>query len=207
MKARALLNAPAVFWVLLCLPAVPMLNSLLTSDNPRIIHILVHPTGEFAARFLIIAMMITPLTLLLPGWRGPRWLLRRRRYLGVAAFGYAAAHTAFYLVDKGWLAAGATELAKTYIWTGWLAFLIFAPLAVTSTDGWIKALGPQRWKTVQRTVYGAAVLTLIHWASLHGWRSWAPAAIHFGPLILLEAYRLHWNLARRRRAIPAAPAE
>ena len=39
---------------------------------------------------MIIAMMITPLTLLLLGWRFPRWLLLRRRYLGVAAFGYAA---------------------------------------------------------------------------------------------------------------------
>ena len=50
---------------------------------------------------MIIAMMATPLTLLLPGWRGPRWLTRRRRYLGVAAFAYALAHTLLYLVDEG----------------------------------------------------------------------------------------------------------
>ncbi len=28
-----------------------------------------------------------------------------------------------------------SENSKLYIWTGWLAFLIFVPLAITSTDG------------------------------------------------------------------------
>jgi sulfoxide reductase heme-binding subunit YedZ len=126
-------NNHYVFWAILSIPAIPMLADLITSDNPRIIHILVHPTGEFAARFLIIALMITPLMILLPKWRGPRWLMRRRRYIGMAAFGYAAAHTLFYLIDKSATAFTSAEIGKTLIWTGWLAFLIFIPLAITST--------------------------------------------------------------------------
>lgn len=190
---KRFLNHPWTFWALLSLPAIPMIAGL-ASGEPRAVHRLLHPTGEFAARFMIIAMMITPLMLLLQGWRGPRWLLRRRRYLGVAAFGYALAHTVLYLLDEGAMAFTTAELAKTWIWTGWLAFLIFVPLAVTSTDGWVRRLG-RRWKTLQRWVYGAAVLTLVHWAALHDWGGIGPALVHFGPLAALEAYRV-WSRVR-----------
>ncbi len=199
------LNNHYVFWAILSIPAIPMLADLMTSDNSRIIHGLVHPTGEFAARFLIITLMITPLMLLLPQWRGPRWLMRRRRYIGVAAFGYAAAHTVFYLIDKGAIAVTNAELGKTLIWTGWLAFLIFVPLAITSTDGWVRRLGTS-WKPLQRWVYAAAVLTLLHWAVLHNWGGSVPALIHFGPLIALETYRIWWVLNRPRRAQSARTA-
>jgi sulfoxide reductase heme-binding subunit YedZ len=142
-------------------------------------------------------MMITPLVMLLKGWRGPRWLMKRRRYLGVAAFGYALLHTVLYLLDEGAIAFTGGEISKLYIWTGWLAFLIFVPLAVTSTDGWVRSMGP-KWKALQRFVYAAAVLTLIHWASLHNWGGVGPALVHFVPLGLLETYRLWSNISRRQ---------
>ncbi|ASP22448.1 protein-methionine-sulfoxide reductase heme-binding subunit MsrQ [Antarctobacter heliothermus] len=192
---KSFLNHPYTFWAVLCLPAIPMVAGL-TSGDPKAVHQLLHPTGEFAARFMIIAMMITPLMMLLKGWRGPRWLMKRRRYLGVAAFGYAALHTVLYLIDEGAGAFAGGELAQTYIWTGWLAFAIFVPLAVTSTDGWVRQLGP-RWKTLQRFVYGAAVLTLVHWAALHDWGGIGAAMVHFVPLAALEGYRLWSNMQRR----------
>ena len=197
-KLKSFLNHPYTFWVILCLPAIPMIMGL-TSGEPNAVHRMLHPTGEFAARFLIIAMMITPLTILLRDWRGPRWLKKRRRYLGVAAFGYALFHTILYLIDKGVLAFGTAEISQLEIWTGWLAFLIFVPLAITSTDGWVRSMGP-RWKTLQRAVYGAAVLTLIHWAALHDWGGIGPALVHFLPLGLLEAYRIWYKM--RVKAVP-----
>ncbi|MBX2805062.1 MAG: ferric reductase-like transmembrane domain-containing protein [Hyphomicrobiales bacterium] len=195
------LNNHYVFWAILSIPAIPMLVALIGGDNPRIFHILVHPTGEFAARFLIITMMISPLMILLPKWRGPRWLMRRRRYIGVAAFGYAVAHTLFYLIDKGAIAVSVNELSKALIWTGWLAFLIFIPLAITSTDGWVRRLGTS-WKPLQRWVYAAAALTLLHWAVLHNWSGAVPALVHFAPLIALQAYRVWWIYNRPNRARP-----
>lgn len=193
---KSILNHPYTFWALLSLPAIPMIAGL-TSGDPEALHDLLHPTGEFAARFMIVAMMITPLTMLFKGWRGPRWLMKRRRYLGVAAFGYAALHTVLYLIDEGSIAFSGGEISKLYIWTGWLAFLIFVPLAVTSTDGWIRKLGPT-WKTLQRFVYGAAVLTLLHWAALHDWGGIGAALVHFGPLAALEAYRIGRTIQRRQ---------
>ena len=193
--------SPYWLWGLLSLPALGMTYDLVTTTNPRIYHILVHPTGEFAARFLIISLLASPLMLVFKGWRGPRWLRKNRRYFGVAAFAYAAAHTVFYLIDKASLETVVTELPRLYIWTGWIAFAIFIPLAVTSTDSFMRRMGP-RWKTLQRATYVAAVLTLLHWAALHDWGHPAAALIHFGPLAVLEAYRLwYWYLRPRQPSI------
>lgn len=194
--------SPYWLWLVLAIPALGMAYELATTLNPRIYHILVHPSGETSARLLIIAMMATPLTLLFKGWRGPLWLKKNRRYLGVAAFGYAALHTLFYLIDKSSLDRVITELPRVYIWTGWLAFVIFVPLAVTSTDRFMRLMGPT-WKNLQRWTYPAAVLTLVHWAALHDWRSPMAALVHFAPLAALEAYRIWYWYLRPRNAAPS----
>lgn len=194
--------SPYWLWGLLTLPPTLWIAQAMSSTNPRIIHILVHPTGEWAARLLILTMMVSPLLLVFKGWRGPRWLRKNRRYFGVAAFGYAALHTVFYLIDKAALSTVLGELPRTYIWTGWVAFLVFVPLALTSMDYFVRLMGPW-WKWLQRWTYGAAVLTLIHWASLHNWEEPAGALVHFAPLAALEAYRIWYWYIRKRPADPA----
>jgi sulfoxide reductase heme-binding subunit YedZ len=196
MSLRSRLS-PWWFWALLAVPALPMISEAVSSTDPRIFHRLLHPSGEFSARFLIIAMMATPLSMLLRGWRGPRWLVKNRRYLGVAAFAYAALHAVFYLLDKASLDVIVGELGRFYIWTGWLAFAIFLPLAATSFDSALQRLGTW-WKPLQRWTYAAALLTLLHWAALHDWNHPAAALVHFAPLIALESYRFWWNYLRPR---------
>jgi len=198
--------SPWWLWGVLALPAAGMAWELATTDNARIYHILVHPTGEWAARLLIITMLASPLILLFKGARFPRWLKKNRRYFGVASFAYAAAHTAFYLIDRGAFGGDMTrvlaDLPKLYIWTGWLAFAIFLPLAATSADWALKAMGP-RWKTLQRWTYPAAVLTFVHWAALHDWGHPTAAIVQFAPLALLEGYRVwYWYLRPRQPRQP-----
>ncbi|UOA33851.1 Protein-methionine-sulfoxide reductase heme-binding subunit MsrQ (plasmid) [Sulfitobacter sp. DSM 110093] len=191
--------SPYWFWVLLSLPGLAVLNSLINAPDSKAIQEALHPTGEFAARFMIIGMMASPLALVFKGWRGPRWLQKNRRYLGVAAFFYALAHTVLYLIDLGTVQKVMADLPRFYIWTGWIAFVIFVPLAVTSSDYFVRKLG-RNWKTLQRTTYAAAVLTLLHWAALHDWGGFAPAMVHFVPLGLLEAYRVwYWYLRPRSK--------
>jgi methionine sulfoxide reductase heme-binding subunit len=193
--------SPYPLWAFLSLFPLVWMWQAATSANDRIVHILVHPTGEWAARLLIVTLMVTPLSMIFKGSALSRWLRKSRRYLGVAAFAYALLHTVFYVVDKGSLDRVAAELPRLYIWTGWLAFAIFIPLAVTSMDYFVRLMGP-RWKKLQRWVYAAAVLTLVHWASLHDWGHPASALIHFGPLAALEAWRfLRWQ-GRRGSAVP-----
>jgi methionine sulfoxide reductase heme-binding subunit len=188
--------SPYTLWLILSLPALGMAYELATSDNDRLLHILLHPSGETSARLLIVSLMATPLMLLFKGRFGSRWLVRNRRYLGVAAFGYAALHTLFYVLSEPLdrILAEATDLE---IWTGWVAFAIFVPLAATSFDAAVRRMGTA-WKPLQRWVYAAAVLTLIHWASLHDWRSPEAAIVHFAPLAALTVYRLWWVYLRHR---------
>ena len=109
---------------------------------------------------------------------------------GVAAFGYALLHTAFYLIDKGSLSKVLSEALELSIWTGWLAFLIFVPLAMTSNEWAVKTL-KRAWKPLQRWVYAAAVLTLAHWIFLE--YELGAALAHFLPLAGLELYRIIRN--------------
>jgi sulfoxide reductase heme-binding subunit YedZ len=191
--------SPYLLWVILSLPGLGFAWQFVTSTDPGIAQELLHPTGEFSARFLIIAMLASPLMLVFRTARFPRWLRRNRRYFGVASFAYAAAHTVLYVIDRGTLDRVIEQLARLDIWTGWLALVIFVPLAVTSADWALRAMGPA-WKSLQRWTYAAAVLTLIHWAALHDWSHPAAALVHFGPLAALEAYRLWYWYGPRDRA-------
>lgn len=191
---RGILNSRSFLWALLALPSIPMVAGLVSggADPER----LLHPTGEFAARFMIIAMMITPLRLMFAKSSWPIWLMRRRRYFGVAAFGYSVLHTLLYIIDMASLQAMLDEFLALGIWTGWAAFAIFIPLGLSSNDaaqrmllGW--------WKPLQQWVYPAAVLTLLHWIFVHN--NLGPALVHFVPLALLEIYRI-W----KTRTPPAA---
>ena len=181
---RIILNKKLTFWTLLCLPALLMLRPYFFGD--LIAMDMLHPTGEWSARFMIAAMVLSPLLSLL----GPRpwlsWLIRRRRALGVAAFGYAALHLVFYIIDMGNLDDILAEFLALGIWTGWAAMLLFVPLAVTSNDASMRAL-KAGWKRVQRLVYPAAVLVLVHWIFIHN--NLGPALVHFIPLVLLVAAR------------------
>lgn len=192
---KNILNSPYAFWLLLALPSFAMINGALSGGD---LEGLLHPTGEFSARFMIIAMMLTPLRMLFSKSRIVLWLMRRRRYLGVAAFGYAALHTLYYVIDLGSLSAVMAEITQFGIWTGWLAFLIFVPLAMTSNNASLRRLG-RSWKTLQRFVYPAAVATLLHWIFIHN--NVGPALVHFLPLAGLEIYRVWKSTGTQRQLV------
>ncbi|MEO1017153.1 MAG: ferric reductase-like transmembrane domain-containing protein [Pseudomonadota bacterium] len=184
-RFKLLLNSPYLFWGLLALPSIGMISGFLGGDSSA--HRLLHPTGEFAARFMILAMMITPLRMLFANARWPLWLVRRRRYLGVAAFGYATLHVLFYIIDEESFSNIIAEALQLSIWTGWVAFLIFIPLFMTSNDWAVRKL-KRTWKPLQRWVYAAALLTLAHWIFLE--YDFGPALVHFLPLAALETFRV-----------------
>lgn len=197
---KTFLNSPFFFWAVIALPSVGMIAGAL---NGRDLESLLHPTGEFSARFMIIAMMLTPLRMMFPGATWIRWLMARRRYLGVAAFGYAVLHTLYYVIDLGSLSAVMADVVKLGIWTGWIAFLIFVPLALTSNGASVRAMGPG-WQTLQKLVYVAAIMTLLHWITIHN--TFGGALAHFLPLGVLEAYRVWKNATGRKKKLSPADA-
>lgn len=182
---KTIINSKWFIWGLLALPALPM--TLGYAGGGADAMEMLHPTGEFSVRFMVLAMMIGPLADIFGSRRWIRWLLARRRWMGVAAFAYAVAHLVFYVIDMGALGDILAELGEHGIWTGWAAFVLMGALALTSTDSAMHALA-RNWKRLQRLAYPAAVLAILHWGLLT-WE-WAPAAVHFGPLVLLNLVRL-----------------
>lgn len=192
MSPRSLRDSLPIFWLLLALPGAVMLygwGSGVTDTMDMIA-----PTGEWAARLMIAAMLLGPLAGLLGSRGWLRWLLARRRALGVAAFGYAMLHLIFYVIDMASVAAMLDELPIKSIWTGWLALALMLPMALTSNAAAMRAL-KRAWKQVQRLAYPAALLTLLHWLWVHDGAT--VALVHFAPLVLV------WLGLAARRFFPS----
>lgn len=182
-------------WALLSAPALAFVASLARQGAPIAADAL-NPTGALSAILCILALLATPLRHIRPRGPVPLWLVRNRRYLGVASFGYALLHTLFYLVDAGSAALVLAQLPRRDIWTGWVSLLIMAPLALTSSDRWVQRLGP-RWKSLQRWTYAAALLGFFHAVSLNDWDDpWEPLIVS-APLIALQIWRLGKYIVRR----------
>jgi sulfoxide reductase heme-binding subunit YedZ len=117
--------------------------------------------GLYAISLLFCSLACTPLQIAL-GWN---WPLRLRRMLGLFAFFYATLHLSTYVfVDQGLdLASIGKDIAKRrFVTVGFAAWCALLPLAITSTQGWVRRLGFRRWKALHRFAYLAAVLACIH---------------------------------------------
>jgi sulfoxide reductase heme-binding subunit YedZ len=150
-----------------------------------------HVTGDWALRWLLAALAVTPLRRAL-GWR---WLAPHRRSLGLLSFFYALLHLSTYVVlDQGLAFSDMLEdvSKRPYITAGLAAFLCLLPLAITSTRGWMRRLG-RHWGTLHRLAYGAALAAVVHFLWLVKADLTEPAAYACVLAILLAA-RL-WNRA------------
>ena len=176
-------------WFLLALPAVAIAVQGFASKDPHAVHNLLEPSGEASARLLILALCATPLAMLLPTWRGPRVLVRNRRAIGVAAFLYGCLHLIIYFVSSGNFATILGQISWTYVWLGWLAFLLMVPLAMTSTNTAVRRLG-RDWKRLHRLAYLAAGLTFLHWVAIYGGSIVVNVILNFSPILILAAYRI-----------------
>lgn len=119
-----------------------------------------HRTGDWALRFLLVTLAVTPLRWL-AGWNG---LVRFRRMVGLFAFFYAVLHFSTYLVFDHFfdLLLIIDDVAeRKYVTAGFVGFVLMIPLAVTSTQGWIRRLG-RRWAVLHRLVYASAVAGVVH---------------------------------------------
>lgn len=183
-KLWALINSKYVLWsVLGALWIAPVYRY---AAGATVYGEFIHITGELSARMMMLALAVTPLRLMFPGAGWTKWLLRQRRALGVAAFAFAAPHLVAYIIrlEPARIASEASELGML---TGWVAFVIFIALALTSNDWSMRQLG-RRWKFLHRLVYAAAALTFAHWILT----AFDPLAgsLHLSVLAALEGYRV-----------------
>lgn len=122
----------------------------------------VHWTGLHATHLLLIALVITPLRRLLPRVRWIQRFSTFRRDIGVAVCAYSVAHTIAYLHRQPGLQEIVDDAVTPGFLAGWIALVVFLPLAATSNDYSVHRLG-RNWKRLHSIVYGGAILTMMHW--------------------------------------------
>jgi predicted Zn-dependent peptidase/DMSO/TMAO reductase YedYZ heme-binding membrane subunit len=149
-------------WVVCLLPLTKLVYGYVTDDltaNP--ISYVTNELGDTTLRVLLASLALTPLRIVF-GWG---WQMPLRRLLGLFAFFYVCLHLSVWMVLDhffDWREMGADIVKRPYITVGMLAFTLLVPLAATSTTGMIKRLGAQRWRTLHRLVYAAAVAGCLH---------------------------------------------
>jgi sulfoxide reductase heme-binding subunit YedZ len=149
---------------------------------------LVHWQGQWALRFLILTLLVTPVRQILKWNR----IQRVRRMLGLFSFFYASLHLLSYLVfllelDLSGIVADVVK--RPYITVGFTAYLMLIPLAMTSTN-WMMRRLRHRWAVLHRIVYVVAVLAIIHlfWLSK---ASYLDAFVYGSAVAFLLAFRAY----------------
>lgn len=196
-----------VVWFLLSLAPFAWLLAAIFTDNlgANPAEALIRSTGDWTLRALCVVLAITPLRVV----AGLPALARMRRMAGLFVYFYALLHAVAY----GWLDMGfeladiAADIAKRpFILVGFSALLLLTPLAFTSFNRAIKALGAARWRQLHRAVYAVAGLAVLHFFWMRaGKNNFGEVAVYAAILAVLLGWRV-WNFSRAtsRRATSAA---
>ena len=166
--------------------------------NP--IEFITHFTGDWAIRFLVITLAITPLRRI-SGWNP---IIQLRRMLGLFAFFYATLHFLTWFVLDWFFdfRQMAEDIAmRPFITLGMATFVMLLALAVTSTQGSIRRLG-RRWTQLHRLIYVATATGLFHF-----WLARKTVVQQFEVVliaaILLLGFRVWWTLRTRLHRRPS----
>ena len=182
---------PSIFFMAL-IPFIWLLLKVFQNDlGPDPAQALSIETGEWALRFLLLTLAITPFRQI---FRVAE-IARLRRMIGLFAFFYASIHflswMAFILAFR-WLAIAEELVERPYITVGFLAYVILFLLGVTSTNSMVRRLG-KNWKRLHKFVYAASILAIVH--LLWILRTDATEAVIYGVLLaILLGYRIFRKL-------------
>lgn len=192
-------SKPVVF-LLALLPAGWLVVAALGNHlgaNPQ--EALVRSTGDWSLRFLCMVLAVTPLRVV----SGVAALAKFRRMLGLYVYFYVCLHLLAYSgFDQGFdLDDIAHDIVKRpFILVGFLAFVLLTPLALTSFNRAIRALGGKRWQMLHRAVYAVAGLALLHFFWMRaGKNNFAEVAVYAVILGVLLAWRMSRYLSQTGR--------
>ena len=154
-------------------------------------------TGDWALRFLLLTLAITPLRQV-TGWAS---LVRFRRMLGLFCFFYALVHVSSYVSFDMVFDAGdiVKDIAKRpFITVGFLSIVMLLPLALTSANLMVRKLGAKRWLALHRLIYVIGPLAVLHfWWMVK--RDLTEPIIYAIVLAILLGYRLRARARDPRR--------
>jgi len=151
---------PLIFIASLLPMLVMIYRALLGTLGVNPVETLHQTFGEWALRFLIFTLLITPLRLI-PGWS---WLSKVRRMVGLYAFFYATLHLAVYLIldqQFDWYAIWSDFHKRPAMTLGMIAYLLLLLLAATSNQVMMRWLGSY-WKRLHSLIYLITALGILH---------------------------------------------
>ncbi len=154
-------------------------------------------SGDWTLRMLCVVLVITPLRTI----AGLPSLARFRRMAGLYVYFYAVLHLlAYSWFDMGFEVADIAKdiVKRPFILVGFTAFVLLTPLALTSFNRAIKALGGRRWQMLHRMVYGVAVLAVVHFFWMRaGKNDFAEVAVYAVILGSLLGWRVAQTFSKR----------
>ena len=156
--------------------------------GPNPLEFATRTTGMLTLVFLCLALAVTPLRKIF----GLNSLVKFRRMLGLFAFFYGSLHLLTYVwFDRQFkLLSVVQDVAqRPFILAGMTAFVLLAPLALTSTNRMVKRLGGKRWARLHRLVYVAGIAGVVHFWMLVKSDTRLPLTFAFIVFFLL-GYRL-----------------
>lgn len=197
MKALLHPAAKPLLFLACLLPFASLFHGAATGTlgaNPA--EALIRSLGDWTLRLLCLTLAVTPVRT----WTGWHALARFRRMLGLYAFFYGMLHLLAYAwFDMGFYIDEIVRdiVKRPFILVGFTALVLMLPLAATSFNRAIKALGAARWQRLHRLVYLVAGLGLLHFFWMRsGKNDFAEVAVYAAILGVL----LGWRLARRLRS-------
>jgi len=191
---------PLVFIVAL-IPFAVLIYKVVTNDlGPDPAKELSLHTGEWALRFLLISLALTPLRLITNNVE----YVRHRRMLGLFAFFYASLHLFVwltFLLQFRWGDILEEIIERPYITVGFASYVVLLVLAATSPLAMVRKLG-RNWKRLHRTVYLAGILSIVH--LLWILRLDIGEAVLYGAILaVLLGYRVYANFKPKAAKKPA----
>jgi sulfoxide reductase heme-binding subunit YedZ len=157
-------------------------------------------TGIWTLRFIAITLALTPVRWL----TGFNPLALFRRMTGLFAFFYGSLHfMTYFILDHSLQFTGVWDdvVMRPYITAGFTAFVLMIPLALTSTQGWIRRLGGKRWNLLHRLIYITAMGAVLHYF----WKVKLDTTypVYYAVLVGLLLGARVWRGAVKRAAAPS----
>ena len=191
--------AKVVVFALCLLPFCWLFYGALTNQlgaNPA--ETLIRATGDWTLRFICIVLAVTPLRVIS---KTPT-LARFRRMLGLFAYFYVVIHLLSYSwFDMGFDVPDIVNdiIKRPFILVGFSAFLLLTPLAATSFNAAIKAMGAKRWQLLHKLVYLIAGLGLLHFFWMRaGKNNFAEVYVYAAIIAVLLGWRFNQYLRKKR---------
>ena len=122
-------------------------------------------------------------------------------------------YASIHLLSYSWFDMGfelediAKDIAKRpFILVGFSAFVLLTPLAATSFNAVIKAMGAKRWQALHKLVYLIAGLAILHFFWMRaGKHNFAEVIVYGAIVAALLGWRLWNRWAKARRSVSVRP--